>query len=113
MKVKLSQERYTRVTNANKLWKSLLTFVNKLVFQAFGETLSKRNKKREICYKIALWKVETIVDVKRQKQSQQSVLKILIETFYKLNGLSLNSRFCSFGIFHWYLTLRPLKHMEK
>ena len=34
------------------------------VFQGFWETFGKRNKKREICYKFALWKVETLVDVK-------------------------------------------------
>ena len=99
---KLSQERYIQVTNANKLSKSLLTFVNTLrVFRCFRETLSKRNKKCEICYNnFALWKIETIVDVKRQKQPLLSVLKILIEMFRKLNGFLLNSHFCSFKIFH-------------
>ena len=39
------------------------------VFEGFWETLSKRNKKSEICYnKAALWKVETIVDFKRQRE---------------------------------------------
>ena len=33
----------------------------------------------------------------------RSVLKILIDMFRKLNGLLLNSRFCSFNIFRSYL----------
>ena len=74
MKGKLSQESYIRVTNADKLSKSLLTFVNTRVFQGFWETLPKRNKKCEICYiNFALWKIETIVVVKRQKQPPWSV----------------------------------------
>ena len=49
--------------------------------------LSKRNKKCEICYNnVALWKIETIVDVKRQKQPPRGVLKIFIQIFGKLNG---------------------------
>ena len=49
--------------------------------------LSKRNKKCEICYNnFALWKIETIVDVKRQKQPPRGVLKIFIEIFCKLKG---------------------------
>ena len=49
--------------------------------------LSKRNKKCEICYNnFALWKIETIVDVKRQKQPPRGVLKIFIEIFGKLKG---------------------------
>ena len=38
----------------------------------------------------ALWKIETIVDVKRQMQPPENVLKILIEMFRKLNGFLLN-----------------------
>ena len=41
--------------------------------------------------------------MKRQRQPLWSVLKILIEMFRKLNGFLLNSRFCSYKIFHWYL----------
>ena len=49
-------------------------------------TVSKRNKKYEICYNnFPLWKVETIVDVKRQRRPPRGVLKILIEIFGKLN----------------------------
>ena len=73
------------------------------VFQGFWETLSKRNKKCEICYNFSLWKTETIVDVKRQKQPPWSVRKISMKMFRKLNGFLLNSSFCSFKIFHWYL----------
>ena len=48
------------------------------VFQGFWETLSKRNKKCEIYYNnFALWKIETILDVKRQKQPPRGVLIIL------------------------------------
>ena len=50
--------------------------------------LSKRNKKCETCYNnFALWKTETTVDLKRQKQSPRGVLKIFIEIFGKLKGL--------------------------
>ena len=39
------------------------------VFLGFWRTLSKRNIKREVCYNnFALWKIETIAYVKRQKQ---------------------------------------------
>ena len=58
-------------------------------FQYFFLTvsLSKRNKKCEIRYNnFALWKIETIVDVKRQKQPPRGVLKIFIEIFGKLKG---------------------------
>ena len=49
--------------------------------------LSKRNKKCEICYSnFTLWKTETIVDVKHQKQPPRDVFKIFIEIFGKLNG---------------------------
>ena len=48
---------------------------------------------------LALWKIETIVDVKRQKQPPMGVLKIFIEMFGKLNKFLLNLRFCSFEIF--------------
>ena len=49
--------------------------------------LSKRNKKCEKYYNnVALWKIETIVDVKRQKQPPRGVLKIFIQIFGKLNG---------------------------
>ena len=42
MKGKLSQERYIRVTNADKLSKSLLTFVNTLeFFMVFGKLLKE------------------------------------------------------------------------
>ena len=41
-----------------------------------------------------------MVDVKGMPWS---VLKISIEMLRKLNGFLLNSRFCSFKIFHWYL----------
>ena len=42
MKGKLSQERYIRVTNADKLSKSLLTFVNTLeFFKVFGKLLKE------------------------------------------------------------------------
>ena len=62
----------------------------------------KRNKKCGICYKnFAPWKIEAIVDAKRQKQPPVGVLKIFIEMFGKLDGFFLNSRFCSFIIFHW------------
>ena len=48
---------------------------------------SKRKKKCEIYYNnFALWKIETIVDVKRQKQPPRGVLKIFIEIFCKLKG---------------------------
>ena len=48
---------------------------------------SKRNKKCEIYYNnFILWKIETIVDVKSQKQKPRGVLKIFIEIFGKLNG---------------------------
>ena len=36
------------------------------VFLGFWEHLSKRNKKREICYNFALYNVETIVDVNKR-----------------------------------------------
>ena len=50
--------------------------------------LSKRNKKCEISYNnFALWKIETIVYVKHQKQPSRGVLKIFIEIFGKLNAL--------------------------
>ena len=74
------------------------------VFRGFWEKLSKRNKKCEICYNnFALWKIETIVDVKYQKQPPRGVLKILVEMFHKLNSFLLNSHFCSFQIFYWFL----------
>ena len=60
----------------------------------FWETLSKRNKKCKICCNnFALWKNETVVDVKRQKQPPRGVLKIFIEILRKLNGFLLNSLF--------------------
>ena len=60
--------------------------------------LSKRNKKCEICYSnFAIWKIETIVDVKCQKQPLRGAVKIFIEMFGKSNF------FCTFKIFHWYL----------
>ena len=64
------------------------------VFKGFWETLSKRNKKCGICYNnFALWKIETIVDVKPQKLPPKGVLKILVGMFHKLNEFLLNSRF--------------------
>ena len=60
--------------------------------------VSKGNKKCEIYYSnFALWKIETKVDVKCQKQPRRGVVKIFIEMFGKSNF------FCSFKIFHWYL----------
>ena len=45
--------------------------------------LNKRNNKCEICYNnFAFWDIETIVDVKRQKQPPKGVLEI----FGKING---------------------------
>ena len=38
--------------------------------------LNQKKKKCEICYNFALWKIETIVDFKRQKQPPRGVLKI-------------------------------------
>ena len=103
MKGKTSRERYMHVTNTEKLSKSLLTFVNTLeFFMFFWEILSKRKKCRICCNNFALWKIETIVDLKRQKQPPRCVLKIFIGMFRKLNGFLLNSRFYSFIIFHWY-----------
>ena len=38
--------------------------------------VSKRNKKYEICYNnFALWKIEAVVDVKRQKQPPRVLLQ--------------------------------------
>ena len=49
--------------------------------------LSKSNKKCEICHNnFALWNIEDIVDVKRQKLPPKGILKIFIEIFGKLNG---------------------------
>ena len=45
MKGKLSQESYIRVTNADKLSKSLLTFVNTLeFFKVFGKHYPKETR---------------------------------------------------------------------
>ena len=41
----------------------------------------------------ALWRIETIGDVKRQKQPPRGVLKLVLEVFFKLNGFSNLSHF--------------------
>ena len=91
-------------TTTGKLLESLITFVNTCISCCFMETLSKRNKKCKTCYNnIAVWKIKIIVDAKCQKQPPRYVLNIFVEVFRKLNGLLLNSRFCSFRFFQWYL----------
>ena len=93
------------VTNNEKLSKSLLTFVNTLeCFHAFWETLSKINKKSGICYNnFALWKFETTVAVKRQKQPSRGILQVFVEMFRKSKVFLLKSRLWSFRIFHLHL----------
>ena len=40
-----------------------------------------------MCYNnFALWKIETIVAVKRQKQSSRGILQVFIEMFCKLKA---------------------------
>ena len=46
MKGKFSEERYIRVTNANKLWKSAYVCKHARVFQGFWKTLSKTNRQK-------------------------------------------------------------------
>ena len=70
---------------------SILSFVFKrpYIYYIIGKTvtLSKINKKCQMCYNnFTLWKIETIVDVKHQKQPPRGVLKIFIEILGKLNG---------------------------
>ena len=90
-KGKLSQERHMQVTNANKLSKITAYVCKHVSFSRFLGNIKQRNKKCEKCYSnFALWKIETIVDVKRQNQPP-------IEMFRKLNGLLLNLHFCSFN----------------
>ena len=49
--------------------------------------LNKRNNKCEICYNnFAFRNIETIVDVKRQKQPPKGALEIFIEIFGTING---------------------------
>ena len=68
-----------KIPGSYKYWK-----LSKPPLNGFWETLSKRNKKCGICYNnFALWKIETIVDVKRQKQPPMG-FKIFIEMLGKL-----------------------------
>ena len=84
-------------------------------FHGFWETLWKRNKEIGICYNnFALWKIETIVAAKRQKQPFRGVLQVLVELLPKLKGILLKSCFFSVRIFHWYLitNLMLLKYLS-
>ena len=84
-------------------------------FHGFWEILWKRNKEIGICYNnFALWKIETIVAAKRQKQPFRGVLQVFVELLPKLKGILLNSCFFSFRIFHWYLitNLMLLKYLS-
>ena len=80
----LQHERKTssrKIHGSYKYWKIVKITANICkhngVFYSFWQTLSKRNKKCEICYKnFALWKIETIADVKHQKQLPRDICKI-------------------------------------